>query len=240
MFPRLLSPKKLTADNIVTFNNFTVQVKSHPRARSVTLRYNPKKACFTVTAPKRTSRKFILAFLSEHQGWMATQQDIAPQKATPVAEGTILIEGKPRLIVHEEAPGVQVDLLFDTLLVRCRPERMPRAIQRFMKQHAEKIIVPLAREKARAIDKTISDISFRDTTSRWGSCSSDKKLSFSWRLIMAPYDVIDYVVAHEVAHLQHFDHSPAFWALCRELSRDYTSGKHWLKLNGQSLHAMDL
>lgn len=171
---------------------------------------------------------------------MARQQHIAPQKTSPLENGILPIEGIDRRIVHEQAPGVQIDLLFDTLLVRCRPERLPRAIQRFLKQHAEKIIAPLAREKAKQIGKSVADIGFRDTTSRWGSCSSDGKLSFSWRLIFAPIEVIDYVVAHEVAHLAHFDHSPAFWALCRDLSKDYTSGKHWLKLNGQQLQQIDI
>jgi len=232
--------RALTSDNVIAFADFTVEVKPHPRARRVTLRYNPKKSCFTVTTPKRTSKKFILEFLHTHQAWMAQQQRIAPPKADPVTTGIIPVEGHDRRIVHEEAVGVQVDLLFDTLLVRCKPERQQRAIQRFLKQHAEKIIVPLAREKARSIGKVISDISFRDTTSRWGSCSHDRKLSFSWRLIMAPFEVIDYVVAHEVAHLQHFDHSPDFWALCRTLSKDYTTGKHWLKLNGQHLQQIEV
>lgn len=231
---RALTSNK-TSDNVLTIGEFTVRIKPHPTARRVTLRYDAKKECFVVTTPKRTSKKFVTAFVTEHQDWMRNQQIIAPPKADPVTSGVIPVEGFERRIVREDAPGVQVDLLFDTLLVRCKPERAQRAIQRFLKQHAEKIIVPLAREKARMIGKPIADISFRDTTSRWGSCSSDKKLSFSWRLIMAPIEVIDYVVAHEVAHLHHFDHSPDFWALCRDLSKDYTTGKHWLKLNGQSL-----
>lgn len=232
--------RALTSSNMLTIGEFTVQVKPHATARRVTLRFDAKKGHFVVTTPKRTSKKFVTEFVVQHQDWMRKQQIIAPPKADPVATGIIPVEGFDRRIVREDATGVQVDLLFDTLLVRCKPERAQRAIQRFLKQHAEKIIVPLAREKARAIGKQIADINFRDTTSRWGSCSSDKKLSFSWRLIMAPIEVIDYVVAHEVAHLQHFDHSPAFWVLCRELSIDYTKGKHWLKLNGQQLQQIEI
>ncbi|MDB5478644.1 MAG: hypothetical protein JWM96_1139, partial [Alphaproteobacteria bacterium] len=145
------------------------------------------------------------------------------------------IEGLLRAIIHQSAPGVKIELTHDRIFIACRPERMPRALQRFLLQHAEKIIVPLAHEKAAAIGKKIAGIRLRDTTSRWGSCSHDGNLSFSWRLILAPIDVIDYVVAHEVAHLQHFDHSPNFWGLCRELSSSYTMGKHWLKLHGAAL-----
>lgn len=213
----------------------TVDVKPHPRARRVTLRYNAKKTCFTVTMPKRTSKKFIMAFLEQNTEWMQRQQQIATPLFDPMTERLIPIEGVPRRIIHEEATGVQVMLQDDALIIRCRPERLQRALQRYLKQHAEQTIVPMVRDKAAALGKHVSEVAFRDTTSRWGSCSHSGKLSFSWRLIMAPPTVIDYVVAHEVAHLRHFDHSPDFWALCRRLSSDYTEGKHWLQLNGQGL-----
>ena len=146
-----------------------------------------------------------------------------------------MIEGIQRRIIHSEATGVHVSLTEDAILISCREERLPRALQRFVVQHADKLISELSREKAARIGKRITKITMRDTSTRWGSCASDGSLSFSWRLIMAPFDAIDYVVAHEVAHLQHFDHSPDFWALCRDLSENYTMGKHWLKINGTHL-----
>ena len=232
--------RALTAGNTILFADYTVEIKPHVRARRATLRYNAKKSCFTVTTPKRTSKKFILEFLATHQQWMAQQQRLAPQKSKPLATGTITIQGVPRRIMHHEKPGVAISLQDEELIVHCRAERLPRAILRFLKQHAEHIILPLVRDKAAQINKTVSTIAFRDTTSRWGSCSHDGRLSFSWRLIMAPLDTIDYVVAHEVAHLTHFNHSAEFWALCRALSRNYTGGKHWLKLHGQNLHQVTL
>ena len=87
----------------------------------------------------------------------------------------------------------------------------------------------------RYIEKEIKSVRVSDTKTRWGSCSHDGRLCFSWRLAFAPYEAIDYVVAHEVAHLRHLDHSKEFWTLCEELSIDYAAGKRWMKENGSEL-----
>jgi predicted metal-dependent hydrolase len=232
--------RALTSDNPIIIGDFTVLVKPVARARNLTLRYNLKKSCFVVSGPKRASRKSLTEFVAAHHTWMQQQIRSIPKAPSIIEDGFITIEGIPRKIIHSEATGVHVSLLADTVMVACRAERLPRALQRFIVQHAEKLISELAHEKAERIGKRITKITLRDTSSRWGSCASDGSLSFSWRLIMAPFDVIDYVVAHEVAHLQHFDHSPDFWALCRELSENYTMSKHWLKLNGAQLQATSL
>ncbi len=109
-------------------------------------------------------------------------------------------------------------------------------IVRFLKNLAKEKLSKLAHEKASKIDKTIQLVQVKDTSSRWGSCSHDGKISFSWRLIFAPMDAIDYVVAHEVAHLEHLDHSPDFWMLCEDLSREYSAGKSWMHRNSQELN----
>lgn len=229
--------RALTSPHVITLDDLTIEVKPNARARGLTLRYNLKKGHFVASVPKRVSKKFILEFLVQHQEWMRKQLTNVPQIPSALEQGEILIEGITRRILHQSAAGVHVSLTEDALMVACRPERLPRAIQRFVVQHAEQLISELAHEKAARIGKRITKITLRDTSSRWGSCAHDGSLSFSWRLIMAPFDVIDYVVAHEVAHLQHFDHSPDFWALCRELSENYTMGKHWLKINGAHLQS---
>ena len=81
-------------------------------------------------------------------------------------------------------------------------------------------------------------IRFKDTSSRWGSCTADGSLSFSWRIMMAPPPVIDYLVAHEVAHLREMNHGPRFWKLCKELCTDTERCKAWLKRNGSALQAI--
>ena len=104
-----------------------------------------------------------------------------------------------------------------------------------MKRIAKKELTALAQQKAAEIGETIEKISVRDTKSRWGSCSSDGNLSFSWRLMFAPTEAFDYVVAHEVAHLVHMDHSRSFWNLCRDLSEDFIEGQYWMREHGHEL-----
>jgi predicted metal-dependent hydrolase len=227
--------RALTSDNPIIVGDFTVLVKPVARARNLTLRYNLKKACFVVTGPKRASRKSLVEFVSQQQHWMQQQLKTMPKPPSIIEDGFVMLEGRPRKIVHQIAAGVKIILDDDALIIHCREERLQRAIKRFVIQHAEKTITPLTYEKAALSGKKFADITFRDTSSRWGSCTHDGRLSFSWRLIMAPMETIDYVVAHEVAHLTHFDHSPKFWGLCRELSAHFTAGKHWLKINGAHL-----
>ena len=93
----------------------------------------------------------------------------------------------------------------------------------------------LVHEKAAEIGKDVTSVSLRDTKSRWGSCSSNGSISLSWRLIFAPWDAMDYVVAHEVAHLIHMNHGKDFWALCATLSANYSTGKKWMRTNGHEL-----
>lgn len=227
------------ASTDLTFADFpAVDIKVHAAARRMTLRYQPHKGVFLLTTPKRTSRRAADAFIEQQRAWMLAQQALYP-RVEPIAPGrTLLFMGREYTVQHEEKPGVAIHILADTLLVQCRAARFPRALLRFLKQHATDTITQLVHEKAHAIARPVQNISLRDTTSRWGSCSRDGRLSFSWRLIMAPPEVIDYVVAHEVAHLVHFDHSKDFWALCRQLSTHYTFGKHWLQQNTALLHTM--
>jgi hypothetical protein len=108
-------------------------------------------------------------------------------------------------------------------------------LKRWVIDRAKEKITPLAYEKARQINKTISKIDLRDTSSRWGSCSSDGRVMLSWRLIMAPDYVLDYVVGHEVAHLAYMNHSQDFWNLCYTLSDNPDEGRQWLKNHGNTL-----
>ena len=112
-------------------------------------------------------------------------------------------------------------------------------ILRFLQQQALAVITHLAQEKAAHIDKKIGKITLRDTASRWGSCAHNGNLSFSWRIVMAPPLVIDYLAAHEVAHLKEMNHGPNFWALCERLCPRSDEAKAWLKRHGTMLHAIN-
>jgi predicted metal-dependent hydrolase len=100
------------------------------------------------------------------------------------------------------------------------------------------VIAPLAREMGECLERKVAAVTVRDTTSRWGSCTRTGRLSFSWRLILAPEPVLTYVVAHEVAHLKYMDHSPAFWRTVKWLLPDggMDSAREWLRSHGAVLH----
>lgn len=232
-----MPPQNFPPSNVIDFDSFPVQIKIHPRARHLTLRFDQKNSCFTLTKPKRRfSAQSIDEFLRTSRTWMEKQYNSFPKAKAVAPNDIISIQGTSRKIIHQNKSGVAVSLHDDYILVQCKPERFARALHRFLKKHAADVMAPLAYQKAALINKPINKIAFKDTTSRWGSCARGGKLSFSWRLIMAPQEVIDYIVGHEVAHLQHHNHKQVFWNLCRKLTDHTDFGRDWLDRNGMSLH----
>ena len=115
---------------------------------------------------------------------------------------------------------------------------LPRRIVDFLKREAKKDIEALVETHTAAVGRKAKAVRFKDTASRWGSCTSDGNLSFSWRIMMAPRPVINYLVAHEVAHLKEMNHGAKFWRLCETLCPDTERCKAWLKKNGSALQAI--
>ena len=137
--------------------------------------------------------------------------------------GTVTVardERGPLLIVHGDR----------------RASAAPR--RRLPEARGQAEIETLVDKHTAALGKRAKAIRFRDTASRWGSCTSDGNLSFSWRIMMAPPPVINYLVAHEVAHLKEMNHGPKFWKLCDKLCPDTERCKDWLKRNGGALQAI--
>ena len=116
-----------------------------------------------------------------------------------------------------------------------RAEHLPRRVRDYLKAEAKQELSVRSHDKAAAIGQRVTRVTLRDTKSRWGSCSHQGALSYSWRLILAPESVLDYVAAHEVAHLVHMDHSPSFWRLVADLHPDPDSARAWLKRDGSAL-----
>ena len=106
----------------------------------------------------------------------------------------------------------------------------------FLKKTAHDRLLELSRQKAALIDRVVHSVSIKDTKSRWGSCSSKSNINYNWRIVLAPAHVIDYLVCHEVSHLRHQDHSPAFWDCVASLCPDYQEGRAWLKVKGKELY----
>lgn len=225
-------------DSANDFPNY-VHLKRSKRARRVALRLDTKARRFNLVVPDFMSVKKAQAFAAEHDTWMQETLAELPSGTPFEHDAEIPVLGQMRRIRVDwhNIKRTSVDLDDDLLIVQTHLDDPSARIQRFLKETARDVMDEMAREKAALIRKKIRTVEVRDTKSRWGSCSTDKRIMLSWRLILAPYEAMDYVVAHEVAHLQHMDHSDRFWALCEELSDDYEEGKYWMRNHAQELMA---
>ena len=177
------------------------------------------------------------AFLSDHEGWLRRHVAARPARAT-VGAGTLLPFGDRTLTVHG-ADGRSVILREDALCVPGPPDRHAIRVAAWLREEARRACVTAVDRHAAALGRQPGRITLRDPRSRWGSCTATGDLMFSWRLILAPSAVLDYVVAHEVAHLAELNHSPRFWAVVRRLCPGYERPRDWLRRNGATLHTLD-
>lgn len=215
-----------------------LRIRKSGRARRLALRMDSKERVFTLVVPRGVSLARAKDFAAGYDRWMREKLAELPER-TPFAHGEqIPVLGVLRRIVVERDEGLRqtrIELEPRALVVRTYLEDPSVRIIRFLKAHAKEVMEPLVLEKAAEIGKRVRSVSVRDTKSRWGSCSHDGKVSLSWRLILAPYEAMDYVIAHEVAHLKHLNHGARFWDLCESLSDDYEEGRGWMRDHAQEL-----
>ena len=213
----------------------TVRLARNSRARRFTLRLEPSGGGAVLTVPPGVPMTECRGFLRRHSAWLdralARQPaviDVRPGVSLPIDGVSVTVEARPgkRRAVHLE----------DQVLIVPGPGAPGPRIAAWLKEHARSRLGDAARHYATQLGTKVRAVAFRDTTSRWGSCSSRGTLSFSWRLAMAPIDVQDYVAAHEAAHLIEMNHSPKFWALVDKLMPDWQSRRDWLKREGRNLH----
>lgn len=218
--------------------NLPVTVRVSPRARRVALRLDPASRAVHLIVPRRMSLARAMDFARRHEAWIHKSLAALPE-TVPFCDGQILpVLGQMRRIGVSCDSGLKstnIALKENEIIVRTNLEDVQARIRRFLVRLAREHLEILSQEKALSSGKKIKKLSVRDTRSRWGSCSPDGAISFSWRLIFAPPEAMDYVVAHEVAHLVHMNHGKAFWALCESLSTDFSAGRRWMRLHGQEL-----
>ncbi len=213
-----------------------VELRRNARAKRMTLRVSAVDGVARLSLPKRGSLKAAKRFLVEQEGWLRSNIGKTPERVAITEGMTIFLHGESFLLqTHSKS---RVTLAPDTLFL---PENRPlgQALEWFIKTRARNVITNLAEVNSSTLGKPFSKISLRDPRSRWGSCNSDGNLMFSWRLMLAPPEVLRYVVAHEVAHLREMNHSKAFWAEVAGLMPDYQAPRQWLKQNGGLLHRYD-
>ncbi len=214
-----------------------VSVRLNPRARRVIVKVHPNTGEVSVTAPSRRGLDHALEFARREKDWIARQLARVPAPVALAPGSVVPFRGHAHRI-RQAASGPAPAWCNETsreICVRGQPEHGERRLLDFLKAEARKAFEVRALEFAARLGVKPARIAVRDTTSRWGSCSSQRSLSFSWRLIMAPDFVLEYVVAHEVAHLREMNHGPRFWAHVRTLIGDPAAPQRWLLANGRDL-----
>ena len=217
-----------------------VVARWQPRAKRLVLRLPQGEMRAVVSVPPGVALEEGIAFAEARRAWIAEHLARRGQ-AVPLAHGAeIPFRGVPHLIVHvpgrrgavwqEERAGVR------RLCVGGAEEHLPRRLVDWLKKQARQELLRSCRKYATAMGVRFSRLSVRDQKSRWGSCSSNGTLSFSWRVILAPDFVLDYLAAHEVAHLLEMNHSPRFWRLVDAHCPHWKEAERWLKEHGARLH----
>lgn len=209
--------------------------RRNARARRVSLRINPSDGVIVVTLPPRASRRAGMALLMGHADWVARRLAALPVPVTLEDGAAVPVGGVSHRIRHHPGRRGGAWLEEGELHVTGLPEFLPRRVVDFLRAEAGRRLSVLARAKAERAGVAPSRITIKDTSSRWGSCAPDRTLAFSWRLVMAPEFVQDYVAAHEVAHLRHMNHGPAFWALVAALTAHTQQAMAWLRQEGPRL-----
>jgi predicted metal-dependent hydrolase len=212
-----------------------VEWRRSKRARRVSLRIDPAGGTVIVTLPMRAGRRAGMALLIGQADWVAQHLAALPAPLAIINGAELPIEGQPHRICHCPAGRFAARLAEDRLEVCGDASFLPRRVTDFLRGEARRRLSARAVATAARAGLAPRRISVKDTRSRWGSCTSDRALSFSWRLLMAPAFVQDYVVAHEVAHLRHMNHGPEFWRLVAELTPHEQAAREWLQLHGPGL-----
>lgn len=212
-----------------------LRVRRHARARRLILRIDEDGLGAVVTIPKRAAIRDGVDMAKRKIAWIATQLNRQPERVA-FADGAVLpYLGEPHTVRHNQT-GRGIRLRDGEIIVAGRAEHLARRLTDWLKARAREEFSTRAHAKAVSLGRKVGRITVRDTKSRWGSCTANGGLNFSWRLVLAPEFVLDYVVAHEVAHLVHRDHGDAFWTLTESLTDRMGEAKSWLNAHGRDLH----
>ncbi|MDB5510895.1 MAG: metal-dependent hydrolase [Enterovirga sp.] len=219
---------------------FDVALRRRPGVRRITLRVSSATGLIALTLPVHTPLRAARAFADSHGGWIAARVARIPERLGFEPGATVPLRGVPHTVVHR--PGTRLATRAahrpggPAIEVGGEAAAVPGRVKRFLAAEAARDLRVAVDRYTGTIGIPARRIAVRDTKSRWGSCSSTGTLSFSWRLIMAPPFVLDYLAAHEVAHLKELNHSARFWALTRALCPGTDEAEAWLKRKGGELH----
>lgn len=209
-------------------------VRRRRTAKRVTLSVSRATGAIGMTLPARFRLDDAIRFAESNREWLEARIEAAPQPI-PYEFGMMLpYRGRYHRVYPGKRRQVQVDR--GVIRVGSDPELLPGMLDRWLKREARAALIERSEVHAAALGTSFNRISIRDTKSRWGSCSSSGTLSYSWRVILAPEGALNYLAAHEVAHLREMNHGPKFWAHVERLVPDYESWTDWFRSEGVELH----
>jgi predicted metal-dependent hydrolase len=210
-----------------------VRVRRNPRARRISVRVDAADGEIALTVPWHVPVEEGLRFARRQGDWLRARLAAVPERVA-FADGTEL-EFLGSKLTLRAAAGRATRREGDTLLVGGAPEFAARRVRDWLKREARAVLTAKAHALAARTGRRVKAVRVADPRTRWGSAAADGTLAFSWRLVLAPPYVLDYVVAHEVAHLSHMNHGPAFWRLVATLDPAPDAARDWLAANGARL-----
>jgi predicted metal-dependent hydrolase len=203
------------------------------QAKRLSLRISSLDGRITITGPHFVPESTFQDFLDNKAEWILSNhkhiERIIVDDGAPVP-----VLGKPHVIRTTNMRKISV--VDDQILVPRRSSSIGAQVKGFLKSLARDHLAQASDHYAQRLGHSYQGLRLRDTRSRWGSCSSDGHLMYSWRLVMAPRDVLNYVAAHEVAHLVEMNHSKSFWSVVHDIYGDYEQPRDWLRTSGNQLH----
>lgn len=222
---------------------YRVAVRRNKAARRLILKVRSDSGEPVLTLPPRTTLATATDFLSRHTGWLAERVRRLPERIAFEPGAVIPLRGVEHRIVHVPAlrGGVVVSPPAGagetgTIAVHAPEGHLARRLLDFLKAEARRDLSAAVAVHARSLGVTVSRLTVKDTKSRWGSCAASGALAFSWRLILAPPFVLEYLAAHEVAHRREMNHSPRYWAEVARAFPAYEAAESWLTRHGARLH----
>lgn len=221
----------------INCENTTISItpRVSAKAKHLSIKISSQKGV-EVILPKKSALKKAEHFVQKKRHWIIKHANALPKKLEFLEGKEIQIAGNTYIISHSGKLRGVSQLKDNQLIVSGYKEHIPRKVKDFLKQYAKNEITALATCYAGIMNVSFKKISIKDTTTRWGSCTANGNLSFSWRLILAPYETLKYVVVHELAHRTEMNHSKSFWNIVENTLPEYKPAKYWLQKNGQSLH----
>jgi predicted metal-dependent hydrolase len=213
-----------------------ITLRRMARARRFSLRVAASDGRVTLSLPIRAREADAMAFAQTQEGWIRAALAKMPQGVAVALGGQITVEGTALTLTTGQGRSVRIEA--GQLIVPGDPDRVAARVGAFLKVRARDRLAAASDHYSAQIGRQVTQISLRDTRSRWGSCTHQGALMFNWRLIMAPPAVLDYVAAHEVAHMVEMNHSAAFWAVVARLYPAWQVQRAWLKRHGAELQSV--